>query len=59
MKWYTKVWNCIVGSPEECGRIEDPEVLGGVRAMVKRAFVFGILVGFFLFALLHQHRVLP
>lgn len=53
MKWLAKVWRCLIGTPEECS-IEDPEVLLKVKALVKRAFVLGLIIGFMAFGLLYK-----
>ena len=53
MKWLARMWHYLVGSPEECGCVNDPEVLKKVQYMVKRAYVFGIITGFLLFVLVY------
>jgi len=43
----------MVGSPDECAGIEDPEVLLKVHMMVKRAYAAGVISGFLLFMLVY------
>ena len=53
MRWLKGIWQCLVGTPEECS-IEDPATLLQVKALVKRAFVLGFIAGFLACTLLYK-----